>query len=349
MELPLTELQFINNSSLFQFDCPNCDTELEHKVAQLLLTGLATTCIDNTAGDPFRSYASVAIPLRKEMVDYLTERSQNFIAESIIGTVEAVPNQQVEVSDDPAEIISDFMDEFGNIKRNLFGRVSGWLLSENREEKIDDFAQDMETDNFWPIDRREGISAIFIKNVDVKRKFHCGEKYESAEKLHEHMSKCTYRKIICENEGCRAKFSAFSKDEHDVVCAYKMVECEQKCGERLLRRDMDRHCITVCKLRMVNCPFYQIGCESAFVQSELSKHCQEFLSHHVLYVLKSVHKREALSEDELEAHRHMLKESDSWDDLSEAKDVRSLTWAVKDLEAKLKRPESDRENANKVS
>ncbi|KAJ1696088.1 hypothetical protein LUZ63_004600 [Rhynchospora breviuscula] len=341
MDLSITELQLIKNSTLLHFDCPNCDTELVHKVAQLLLTGLATACIDNTAGDPFRSYASVAVPLRKEMVDYLTDRSQKFITESIVGTAEAVPDQQLEVSDDPAEIISDFMDEFANFKRNLLGRVSGWLLSENREDKIDDFAQDMETDNFWPIDRREGISAIFIKNVDLKRKFHCGDKYESADKLQEHMSDCTYRKIICENEGCRAKFSAFSKDGHDEVCAYKIVECEQKCGERLLRRDMDRHCITVCKMRMVNCPFYQIGCESAFVQSELAKHCQDFLTSHVLYVLKVVHKREGLNEDELEAHSHILKESDSWKDLSEARDVRSLTWAVKDLEAKLKRPVSE--------
>jgi TRAF-type zinc finger len=181
------------------------------------------------------------------------------------------------------------------------------LLSENREDKIDDFSQDMETDNFWPIDRCEGISATFIKNVDLKRKFRCGEKYESAEKLHEHMSKCTYRKIICEYEGCRAKFSAFSKDEHEEVCPYKVVECEQKCGKRIFRRDMDRQCITVCKMRMANCPFYQIGCESAFVQSELAKHCQDFLSSHVLYVLKVVHKREALGEDELEARRLMWK------------------------------------------
>ncbi|KAF3338932.1 TNF receptor-associated factor family protein [Carex littledalei] len=340
MDLPMTDLQPIRNSTLLQYDCPNCDTELVHKVAQLVLTGLATACIDNTAGDPFRSHASVAVTLRKEMVDYLTDRSQNFITESIVGTVEVVPNQQVEFSDDPAEIISDFMDDFAEIKRNLFGRVSGWLLSENREDKIDDFAQDMETDNFWPIDRREGISAIFIKNVDMKRKYHCGEKYQSAEKLREHMSECTYRKVDCTYEGCRAKFSAFSKYEHEAACEFKIVECEQSCGERLLRRDMDRHCITVCKMRMVNCPFYQIGCESAFGQSELAKHCRDVLSSHVLYVLKVVHKKETLSEDELETRRNMLKESDSWDDLSEAKDVRSLTWAVKNLETKLKRPEN---------
>ena len=84
MDLPLADLQLIRNSTLLQFNCPNCDTELVHKVAELLLTGLATACIDNTAGDPFRSYASVAVTLRKEKVDYLTERSQNFITESIV-------------------------------------------------------------------------------------------------------------------------------------------------------------------------------------------------------------------------------------------------------------------------
>jgi homogentisate solanesyltransferase len=119
MDIPLTDPQPIRNSTLLQFDCPNCDTELVHKVAQLLLTGLATACIDNTAGDPFRSYASVAFTLRKEMVDYLKERSEIFITESIVVTVEAIPNQQV--PNETAEIISDFMDEFADVKRNLFG------------------------------------------------------------------------------------------------------------------------------------------------------------------------------------------------------------------------------------
>jgi hypothetical protein len=84
-------------------------------VAQLLLTGLATAYIDNTTDD--LSYASVAITLRKEMVDYLKERSENSSQSQLLVQLIVVLNQQVKVSDDPTEAISDFMDEFADVKR----------------------------------------------------------------------------------------------------------------------------------------------------------------------------------------------------------------------------------------
>ncbi|KAJ3683195.1 hypothetical protein LUZ60_013422 [Juncus effusus] len=154
MELPITDRQPVKDMTLLQFQCTNCDSELVHKIAQLLIPGLATANIDSVTGDPFRSPSQVVVDLRKEMVDYLTERSQNFITESILGpkgSNGSVLTQQevVEMSDDPAEIISDFMDDFAELKRNLFSRVSGWLLSESREDKIDNFGQEMEMNNFW--------------------------------------------------------------------------------------------------------------------------------------------------------------------------------------------------------
>ncbi|MQL76592.1 hypothetical protein Taro_008987 [Colocasia esculenta] len=34
-----------------------------------------------------------------------------------------------------------------------------------------------------------------------------------------------------------------------------------------IRREMDRHCITVCTMKLVNYPFYQVGCRTdAFLQ-----------------------------------------------------------------------------------
>jgi homogentisate solanesyltransferase len=117
------------------FKCDLADTEIVHKIAQVFLPGLATACV-NTTGDVFRSPASVAVDMRKEMVDYLTQRSETFVAESVI--LEGA--SETEVSDHPYDIISkDFVDDFASSKRSLFSRVSGWLLSEKREDKIDDF------------------------------------------------------------------------------------------------------------------------------------------------------------------------------------------------------------------
>jgi hypothetical protein len=58
---------------------------------------------------------------------------------------------------------------------------------------------------------------------------------------------------------------------------------------------MDRHCVTVCPMRPMKCPF---GCDSSFAERDLEKHCLEFLQAHLLKVLKVIHKK-GRSEEEL--------------------------------------------------
>ena len=269
------------------FFCDNCDTEVVHKLAQMFLPGLATACVDNTSGDFFKTPGSVAVDLRKEMIEYLTQRSESFVAESVI--LEGGPDG--EVSDHPFDIISNFVDDFASSKRNLFTRVSGLLLSEMREDKIDDFIQEMEMNGFWPLDRRETIAETFIKNVDFKNKFHCGTKFNSAAELANHVSHCNFRTMICENEGCNARFTAGHLEKHDSTCPFKIIPCEQRCSDRIMRREMDRHCITVCPMKLVNCPFYAVGCRSAIAQCLIEKHRSDDVRSHLWHLLKGKYKQ----------------------------------------------------------
>lgn len=277
------------------FSCDQFDKAVARKISQMLLFGLSTACVDNTTG-LFKGPASVAVVIRKEMVDYLKQRSQAYIAEATIqGGANATSVD--EFLEGPTEVVSVLIDEFVGTKRNLFSRVSGWLSSEGREEKIDDFVQEMETNVFWPIDRREAVAAILIQNVDLRNVFHCSIKFDSAEQLAEHKSQCGYRTLNCMNNGCKAKFSAMHAEKHDLECPFKIIPCEQMCSEMIMRREMDKHCITVCAMKLVNCPFFQVGCESAFPQCNLEKHCSEFLQSHLLYVLGVIHKQEASMEE----------------------------------------------------
>ncbi|KAL5739788.1 hypothetical protein ACOSQ2_028968 [Xanthoceras sorbifolium] len=310
------------------FNCDLCDTEIVHKIAQAFLPGLATACVDNTSGDIFRTPGSVAVDIRTEMVDYLTRRSESFVAESVI--LEGGP--EAEVSDHPFDIITDLVDDFAASKRNLFSRVSGWLLSEKREDKIDDFVQEMEISNFWLMDRREAIVQTLLKNVDFKTEFHCNMKFNSAEELAEHVHNCGYSSMNCPNEGCNLIFSANQMEKHDAVCPFKIIPCEQKCSDSLMRRDMDRHCITVCPMKLAKCPFYAVGCQSPVPQVMIEQHRSDDLHSHLLYILQIIHK-EASVED-LKKRVEQLEKS-SADNLAEARDVRSLTFAVKDLEENL--------------
>ncbi|KAK9912222.1 hypothetical protein M0R45_036093 [Rubus argutus] len=246
------------------FHCDLYDTELVHKIAQVFIPGLATACVDNTSGDIFKTPASVAADVRKEMVEYVTQRSENFVAESVI----LEGGQDGQVSDHPYDIISDFVDDFASSKRNLFSRVSGWLFSENREDKIDDFVQEMEINAFWLVDKREAIVQSFLKNVDLKNEYHCNMKFYSPEELAAHVS---------------------------IVAI--------------------------------------VGCQSPVPHGKLEQHRSDDLHSHLLFVLQSIHK-EASTED-LNRRLEQLKEASSSNQLAQARDVRSLTSAVKDLEANL--------------
>ncbi|KAK6932013.1 Zinc finger, TRAF-type [Dillenia turbinata] len=309
--------------------CNLYDTELCHKIAQVFLPGLATACVDNTSGDLFRSPATVAVDLRKEMVEYLTQRSESFVAVSVV--LEGGP--EAEASDHPLDVISDFVDDFASVKRNLFSRVSGWLLSEKREDKIDDFVQEMEINGFWLIDRRQAIAQTVLKNVDFMNNFHCDMKFNSEEELAGHVLLCKFRTMNCTNEGCSAIFCASHLQQHDLACPFKIIPCEQNCSENLMRREMDRHCITVCPMKLVNCPFYPVGCTIPVPQYSIHQHCTENLQTHLLHILQLIY-HEA-SEEDLKKRARQLEEASSPEQLVNARDARSLTFAVKELEATL--------------
>ncbi|CDP04359.1 unnamed protein product [Coffea canephora] len=311
------------------FHCDLLDTEIVHKIAQALLPGLASACIDNTTGGLFRTPASVAVDIRRDMVDYLFQRSENFVAESVV--LQGGPD--AEVSDHPYDIISEFIDDFVSSKRNFFSRVSGWLLSERREDRIDDFVQEMELNGFWLMGRREAVAQTLVKNVDVKNTFHCDMKFKSPEELAEHFCNCRFREMDCMNEGCNSRFSAGQADYHDSVCPFKILPCEQKCSANIMRRDMDRHCITVCPMKLAKCPFYTVGCQFTVPQSTIDQHRSDYLNSHLFYILQPVYK-EASVED-LNRRVEQLETISSSRRLAAARDPRSLTYLIRDLEAKL--------------
>ncbi|XP_009593740.1 uncharacterized protein [Nicotiana tomentosiformis] len=311
------------------FSCNLFDAEMVRKVAQEFLTGLASACVDNTTGGLFKSPASVAVDVRREMVDYLIQRSETFVAESVVldGGTETV------VSDNPYDIISDFIDDFGQSKRNFFSKVSGWVLSERREDRIDDFVQEMEINGFWLMGRRETVAQTVIRNVDFKNTFHCNMKFKFQEELVQHVSSCGFREINCANEGCNARFSAAQLEQHDSTCPFKILQCEQKCPELLMRREMDRHCITVCPMKLVNCSFYPVGCLSTIPQCKADEHRQENLQSHLVYILKLIHKEASL--EALKKRAEELQQTSSPERLAAARDARSLTTAIKNSDAKL--------------
>ncbi|EEC78943.1 hypothetical protein OsI_19389 [Oryza sativa Indica Group] len=95
---------------------------------------------------------------------------------------------------------------------------------------------------------------------------------------------------------------------------------------------MDRHCVTVCPMRPMKCPF---GCDSSFPERNLEQHCSEFLQAHLHKLLKAIHKK-GFTDEGLKDHALLLEKHDNDGKLAKSRDVRSLTNVVKNLEAKIK-------------
>ncbi|KAL8223541.1 hypothetical protein R6Q57_019016 [Mikania cordata] len=311
------------------YDCGLCDTEVVYKIAQELLPGLASACVDNTTGGLFTSAGTVAVDMRKEMTDYLTKRSETYVAEFLLSE----NTSMLELSEHPYDIILNLIDDFASSKTNMLSRVSEWVLSDRREDRIDDFVQEMEINGFWLLARREYVASMLLKNVDYKNSFHCNMVCKSEEELVKHRSECMFRPMDCTNEGCTTRYCAAQKEHHEAVCPFMVLACEQKCPDFVMRREMDRHCVTICPMKLVNCAFYTVGCTFSIPRCNVQQHNVDALSAHLLYIIRTAHK-EASNED-LKHRMEQIQSQSNIERLARARDARALTYLIKDVEAKL--------------
>ncbi|KAI3715332.1 hypothetical protein L6452_22311 [Arctium lappa] len=252
------------------YDCGLYDTEVVYKIAQELLPVLASACVDNTTGGIFKNVGSIAADMRKEMVDYLTQRSESYVAEFLL----AENASGVEVYEHPYDIIISLIDDFAASKRNI-----------------------------------------------------------SEEEVVEHRSECKFRPMDCTNEGCTTRYCAAQKEHHEAVCSFMILPCVQKCSDFVMTREMDRHCVTICPMKLVNCVFYTVGCQSIIPRCNVQQHNAGDLSSHLLYIIRVAHKE--ATEENLKHKVEQILNLSNAEKLARARDARALTYLIKDVEAKL--------------
>ncbi|XP_057827123.2 uncharacterized protein LOC131038649 isoform X1 [Cryptomeria japonica] len=320
--------ELIGDGDSTLFLCNYYDLEQVKKLVQSLHLGLATACVANTMGDFFKTPATVAANLRKEMVIYLQQQSKAYAMEYVASSEFSSSRES------PVEVVDDLIEKFVYSKRNIFTRVSGWFLGEQEEDKIDDFVYEMDKMGFWVKGQREVLAKELLKAIDLGNTYHCDMKFESREELELHKSVCVLRPLHCTNEGCREVFCAAYAKDHDTACPLKLVPCEQNCSKIVNRIEMDKHCITECPMRLVNCPFYQVGCISTIPQASIKEHCAEFLQSHLFYVLQFLRKQEA-SVGDLTQQVILLEKSLSHSQRLEAVDIGSLCLIIRGQEAKM--------------
>ncbi|KAL2611492.1 hypothetical protein R1flu_023184 [Riccia fluitans] len=317
-------------------ECGYFDVEQVGKIAQALLVSLGTACVEKTAGDPFNHPGAVVADVKKEMLEYLNVQSEAFAT----GTSAVVLQISGEIPS-PLQVVGDILEAFVGSKKNLFSRVSSKLLySEKKEEKIDDFVQELDRTGAWMIGRREVLARALLKRVDRGKMFHCELQFDTSEQLAEHKGKCALRPVTCENEGCGAIFSAFNAKPHDGNCPFKQLPCEQGCKVMVKRGDMDKHCVTLCPMKLVNCPFAQAGCTQSLPQGIAEQHCVDNMGQHLLLVFQTMQKQ-GVSLQNQGQRINLLEKAMQISQRSEAVDIGTVLLTSREQEIRLKTMEQE--------
>jgi TRAF-type zinc finger len=127
----------------------------------------------------------------------------------------------------------------------------------------------------FPPREREVIATLIIKKLDTQFQLHC-DRPECGEN-------CRFYRVPCPNEGCEVTISKMYLPRHDLECPFKIIACE--CGDEFQRRQTAVHIEQACKMRIVECPFKDIGCLKEIKAVDLKTHVVEDAPAHSLLAL----------------------------------------------------------------
>ena len=96
---------------------------------------------------------------------------------------------------------------------------------------------------------------------------------------------CPLRIVKCQYCSFEDKPSAL--DDHTTFCPSVPVECPRKCGVKCPRRQMTTH-LGTCPKRLVQCKYYQIGCEELIPVDELDTHLVQAKDDHLEKAMSKV-------------------------------------------------------------
>ena len=167
-------------------------------------------------------------------------------------------------------------------------------------------------------------NVLIITQILEKQKLFCQNKKDgcqwkgSLRELEEHLSKdCEKQKIKCENEGCNVylpreemsnhiKVCQFKKEpcdycnaimvvnqmeEHLKVCPRVEVLCDQNCGMKLPREELDVHKKDFCAYSLLKCPYVEYGCnDKEIFRKDFDEKMKKDSGKHLVLIVKTVDK-----------------------------------------------------------
>ena len=116
----------------------------------------------------------------------------------------------------------------------------------------------------------------------------CGVTLTKQELKHHLKATCRLREVECEYCQYSSNYESIVT-EHISECLEYPVNCENKCGRILKRKDMQNHCENECPNVLVECPFSDYGCKSLPVSRKvLQSHITLCQNQHVVDALQQL-------------------------------------------------------------
>eukprot|EP00270_Netrium_digitus_P007150 TRINITY_DN2078_c0_g1_i1.p1 TRINITY_DN2078_c0_g1~~TRINITY_DN2078_c0_g1_i1.p1 ORF type:complete len:364 (-),score=92.18 TRINITY_DN2078_c0_g1_i1:169-1260(-) len=315
-----------------EIECGACDVSQVPAVAHSLLLGTVKAAIARTTGDLFRYPKDVFEDVKKDLLAFLFKS---------VGTCGPCDENQ-----EPVKLVDAAIADFISGSKSIFSRMQSIVLptDPNVDEKVQKLLKEVEGEELWPLSEQESIARMLIRDMDKQGKFHCTVKFVSNGELKQqrdsHEPVCDFRKYSCANLGCEMSVSALHAEEHDKICPYKLLPCVQECEMSIPRREMARHCNTVCSFRVVPCPFSMAGCPLSLLQKDVPSHCQGAMESH-LYLLLQTHAKQQEMLAASEKRIALLEQAVCLAEKKEILEVKELKLQLQGSEGRVKSLESE--------
>lgn len=215
--------------------CSYCDFEEVGRLSALLLDKLA---LASALKHPTQNSEARTVVLKNRMIDALQLGALSKSREKITYYI---------------SMIEGFLTTFVNQSKSAWSAASGMMSAESHDETLRKRTAWL-TNTYFTTDEAQELARLIIRVVDQTNVFHCDQAQCGA--------KCEFFLETCPNAGCGVGYSRKWASLHDTVCPHKIVACERTCGENLKRLKMDEHLAHECGLRIVQCPCYDLGCET---------------------------------------------------------------------------------------
>lgn len=138
--------------------------------------------------------------------------------------------------------------------KSAWAKLSSIVGADYLPERLPERAVEVSRVSFPPEERDE-VARMLIRKYDSAFQLHCP---------HPHCgTSCpSFFLSPCPNLGCSMVMSAKHHPQHQEVCPFAPLLCEQGCGDRIPRKEMQYHISLTCIRRPATCPYACIGCKS---------------------------------------------------------------------------------------